>query len=98
MRPEIVQLVSKGPLPSLSSSITMIEGWHEALEKIKPPLSDEEAAALIGLFPAREDERYGLAWTLVHPVETTPNWPLREYLKDRDNPWIAHLRQACRMQ
>ncbi|ADV62992.1 hypothetical protein Isop_2418 [Isosphaera pallida ATCC 43644] len=95
MRPEIHQLVGKGRLPSSTSSIPIIEEWQTALEKIKPPLSDEEAVALSKLFPNSEDECFGLAWTLVHLVETAPSWPIQACLQDKSNPWIVRLRQAA---
>jgi len=97
MRPEITHLVGKGQLPSSGSDILAIQQWQQGLEKIKPPLSNEEAAALAGLFPTSDDECYGLAWTLVHLVETAPGWPLQECLQNRDNPWIARLRHAAQL-
>ena len=97
MRPEVSHLVNIGPLPPSSSEIQRINDWQQAVEKIKPPLSDEEAEALTALFPAKEDECYGLAWVLVHLVETAPNWPLETCLQDMDNPWIVSLRRAARL-
>jgi hypothetical protein len=97
MRPEVSYLVNKGPLPSSSASIQQIKEWQEALERITAPLSDDEAEALTALFPAKEDECYGLAWVLVHLVETAPHWPLEHCLKDRDNPWIVRFRRAARL-
>ena len=91
MRPEVEELISRGRLPSSDSDFVKIQQWQETLEKINPPLSNEEAAALIELFPADEDECYGLAWTLVHIVETAPSWPLQECLENEGNPWIARL-------
>lgn len=97
MRLEVKHLIGKGQLPSSDSGIPTIEQWQEALEKIKPPLSDEEAIALTRLFPTNDDECYGLAWTLIHLVETAPSWPLKDCLHDKCNPWIARLRQAAKL-
>ncbi len=94
LRPEVSQLVGRGRLPSSNSAIPTIQAWQEALEKIKPPVSDAEATALITLLPANDDECYGLAWTLVHIIESAPNWPLQDHLQDTTNPWIARLRRA----
>jgi hypothetical protein len=93
MRPEVSNLVSKGPVPSAQGGVPQIKEWQEAFEKIKPPISDDEAKALIGLFPASDDDCFGLAWSLIHVVETCPHWPLRECLQDTDKPWLARLRQ-----
>jgi hypothetical protein len=97
MRPEVLKLVSIGPLPSSSSELQRINEWQEAVERIQPPVSDVEAEALTALFPPREDECYGLAWVLIHLVETAPNWPLEHCLQDRCNPWIVSLRQAAQL-
>jgi hypothetical protein len=93
MRPQVLHLVTKGPLPSSSAGIQQITEWQAAVEMITPPLSDDEAEALTALFPAKEDECYGLAWALVHLVETAPNWPLEHCLQDRQNPWFVRLRR-----
>jgi hypothetical protein len=69
--------------------------WQKSLQKVKPPLSDEEAEALVGLFPDSEDECFGLAWSMIHLVETAPHWPLKQCLSDKTNPWIANLRKRC---
>jgi hypothetical protein len=97
MRSEVSHLVDMGPLPPSSSGAQRINDWQEAVERVKPPLTDEEAEALTSLFPANEDECYGLAWVLVHLVESAPNWPLEQCLQDRGNPWIASLRRAAHL-
>lgn len=95
MRPEVSHLVSKGPLPSSRGGVQQIKDWQEAFEQIKPPISDEEAKALITLFPTTDDDCFGLAWSLVHLVETAPHWPLQDCLQDTGKPWVARLRQRC---
>jgi hypothetical protein len=97
MRPEVKHLVGRGRLPSSNSNVSTIQAWQEGLEKITPPVSDSEAAALIELFPLYDDECYGLAWTLLHLIESAPDWPLEDYLHDRTNPWVARLRQAAKL-
>src|SRR5262245_39260975 len=94
MRVEVVQLAKMGTFPKSTTDIDAIELWQETLETIKPPLSDEEAAVLVGLFPENDDDCFGLAWTLIHLIETAPNWPLKSCLETQDNPWIFRLRQA----
>lgn len=91
VRPEVLNLVRVGPLPNSKSSVQTIAEWSDALEKISPPVSDEEAEVMTGLFPKCEDDCFGLAWTLIHLVETSPHWPLQHCLQDSDNPWIVRL-------
>jgi hypothetical protein len=93
MRPEVCQLVGKGPLPSSKSGVQQIKEWQEAFERIKPPISDEEAKALANLFPATDNDCFSLAWSLLHLVESSPHWPLQECLVDTAKPWIALMRQ-----
>jgi hypothetical protein len=56
-------------------------------------LSDEEAEALTSLFPSTEDECFGLAWSMIHLIETAPHWPLEQCLQNTSNPWVAYLQQ-----
>src|SRR5262245_11640318 len=93
MRAEIAHLLSKGPIPSSKGNVQQIKEWQEAFERITPPVSDEEAEALTGLFPPDDDDCFGLAWSLIHLVETSPHWPLQRCLQDTNKPWIARLRR-----
>jgi hypothetical protein len=95
VRPEVVNLVSQGPLPPSLSSVERIKTWQIALEKIMPPLTNDEAGALVALFPAVEDDCFGLAWTLIHLIETAPDWPSEQALQNQNNPWVMCLRQRC---
>jgi|SRR5579872_956357 len=97
MRPAVEALICKGVLPPSTASVQDITDWQEAVEKIEPPLSDEEAAALSTLFPAEDDDCFELAWTLIHLVETAPHWPLVQCLNDHSNPWITYLRERARL-
>lgn len=95
MRPEVENLLSKGRLPASDAEIARIAEWQDAVERIIPPLADEEARALVPLFPDREDDCYGLGWTLLHLVETAPGWPLLDCLRNEANPWMH--RSMCRV-
>ena len=96
MRPEVIDLVKKGPLPSARGGVELIKEWQEMLERITPPVFDKEAEALTELFPANDDDCFGLAWSLIHLIETSPDWPLQRCLQNSDNPWIARLQQRAR--
>ena len=95
MRAEVMQLIAKGRLPDSKSSPRLIMEWQQALERIGAPLSNDEAAALTAVFPTSEDECFGLAWTLLHLIETAEDWPIEECLRDFANPWICRLRKAA---
>lgn len=91
MRQEVRELVELGPLPDEEADVERIRRHDERLHRITEPVTDEEARALVGLFGP--DNCYGLAWTLLHLIETAPNWPLEECLQDDGNEWIRRLRQ-----
>ena len=95
MRSEVLNLIALGQIPSSKSQISAIEAWQNAVQQVSFPITDEEAHALIKLFSSTEDECYGLAWNLVHLVESAPQWPLKSCLQDTSNPWIIRLRIAA---
>jgi hypothetical protein len=57
-------------VPDPEADVQVIEQFETALRNIGSPISDEEAIALARLFS--EDDCYGLAWTLLHLIETAP--------------------------
>jgi hypothetical protein len=96
MRPEVHELVAMGPLPDSSSGsgdMLRLEEYQRLLGAIAKPVSDEESAALAGLFGP--DDCFGLAWTLVHLVESAPGWPLLDRLPSVDNEWVSLLRERA---
>jgi hypothetical protein len=95
IRSQVAGLIAKGPMSSSSSGVDQIKAWQETLGKIAPPLSDDEAAALTGLFPTQDEDCFGLAWSLIHLIETAPHWPLERCLADSTNPWVLRLRQRA---
>jgi hypothetical protein len=87
-------LVGLGPLPSSEKpDIQKLKTFEEALSKVTKPVSDEDARALVSLFGP--DDCFGAAWTLLHLIETAPNWPLCDCLEEPDNEWIIRLRQRA---
>ena len=94
MRNAVTELIELGPLPSSDNpDIEKLKKYQELLESIKPPLSDEEATALVGIFGP--DECFGLAWSLLHLIESAPGWPLLEYLQGSENEWVVRLRERA---
>lgn len=84
------ELAILGPLPgSASPDIAKLRKQENALRRVRKPISDDEARALIALFGP--DDCHGLAWTLVHLIESAPNWPLDDCLRDADTAWVQQL-------
>jgi hypothetical protein len=84
-----------GPFPSEQDLIRadpycFVEKYEQLLRSIEKPVTDEEAAILTGLFGT--DDFFGVCWTLVHLIETAPNWPLDECLENVGNCWIQNLK------
>ena len=40
------------------------------------------------------DDCFGAAWTLLHLIETAPNWP-QEPLEDNGNEWLQMLNRRA---
>src|SRR4051794_26015272 len=93
MRDEIAHLVELDPLPAEQAPVEDFDRYEPALAVVTPPVTDEEARALVGLFGP--DDCFGAAWTLVHLIETAPGWPLWDCLKDSSNPWVVLLRESA---
>jgi hypothetical protein len=86
MREAVQKLGALGPLPdSDSADEEQLRLYEDLLKQITPPVSDEEARILVGIFGP--DESYGLAWTVLHLVESAPGWPLRDCLDGELNEW-----------
>ena len=96
IRREIRELQLLGPLPDSSADETTIERHEQLLSRIQAPVTDDEAKLLVRLFGP--DDCYGLAWTLLHLIETAPGWPIEESLEDRTTEWIARMRRAAGLE
>ncbi|MGI5138390.1 MULTISPECIES: hypothetical protein [unclassified Streptomyces] len=70
MRPEVQAFVADGPLPDWDASEEEVDRRYEQLRAISRPVTAEEAQALAGCFGP--DDCYGVAWMLVHLIETGP--------------------------
>jgi hypothetical protein len=66
-------LVALGPLPADDDlDEASAKPYVEALDQLLDAPTAEEAAALVGLFPPDESRSLGLAWPLLHAIETSP--------------------------
>lgn len=91
MQDAICTLVLLGPLPkSIEVDIEQLRRIEAALAKVQTPLSRAEAEALLPVFGP--DDCFGLAWSLLHLVETAPD--LGDVLANADpsNEWMERLR------
>ncbi|MFF3609153.1 hypothetical protein [Streptomyces sp. NPDC002463] len=70
MRPEVQTFVDAGPLPDWDGDEAEIDRRFEQLEAIAAPVTPDEAQALAGCFGP--DDCYGVAWSLLHLIETSP--------------------------
>ncbi|MBN8888575.1 MAG: hypothetical protein J0I77_22875 [Rudaea sp.] len=96
MQSKVEELMKLGPLPgSANPDVVWLEKVQNLLTEIKQPVSDVEAMVLVKLFGP--DYCFGLAWTLLHLIETAPGWPLNDVLDRVGGEWGDRLRQRARM-
>ncbi|MEV6594217.1 hypothetical protein [Streptomyces acidicola] len=89
LRCEVADLVAAGPFPDEDAEVEAIEETQLLLERVPKPVTDKEARALATLFGT--DNCFGLAWTLLHLIETAPGAILAEYEECADNKWVQML-------
>ena len=91
MQTAVVELATMGSLPlSAGADPKIVERWQNLLAAVKTPVSDDEARALVRVFGP--DDCFGLAWTLLHLIETPPNWPLHDCLSLDGSEWVECLK------
>lgn len=91
---ELVQsIVELGPLPAGDAWDDSVSDREEWLHAIVPPLTSEEAAALAKCFGP--DDCSGLAWTLVHLIESAPTSPVTADPGPHANAWLRRLWQRA---
>ena len=91
IRPEVQQLVDLGPFPSSDDADPHeIERRGALLDRIARPPTRAEAAALLACFGP--DDAFGLAWSLLHLIETAPmGIPIDHKPSASENEWIRRL-------
>ncbi|MFE2839248.1 hypothetical protein [Streptomyces mirabilis] len=89
MRPEVQTFVADGPLPDWDSSEEEVDRRYDQLCAIVRPVTGEEAKALVSCFGP--DDCYGVAWTLLHLIETGPNPVLATDPGPDANEWHQRL-------
>lgn len=90
VRDAVRALVGAGVFPSEDSgSLEEIERTQRLLEEVTPPVSDDEAQLLLGIFG--RDGCFGLSWSLLHLIETAPGATRLDYSAHADNIWIQRM-------
>jgi hypothetical protein len=89
IRQEVRAFVDLGPLPPSDASEEEIARHEQALVEITMPVSQDEASLLIASFGP--DDCFGLAWTLLHLVESAPTPPLTRDPGPESNEWLCRL-------
>ncbi|MGW1755804.1 hypothetical protein [Streptomyces mirabilis] len=70
MRPEVQAFVADGPLPDWhTDDEELVDRRFRQIEAISAPVTPAEAHALAGCFGP--DDCYGVAWSLLHLIETS---------------------------
>jgi hypothetical protein len=95
MREEVVKLIQLGSFPNETSATPeIIDQYADLIDKISPPVSLDEAKSLLTLFGT--DTFFGLAWSLVHLIETCPEWSAKALANVENNMWGNILREKLR--
>ena len=89
IRREVEEFARLGPLPPISASAEAIQKHQIALLAIRGPLSAEEAELLLASFGP--DDCYGLAWTLVHLIESAAGMGQFDTPGSSANEWWRRL-------
>lgn len=89
IREEVAKFAALAPLPPSSADASLIRRYEEALERITPPVTCEEASALTAWFG--EDDCFGLAWTLLHLIESSPTPAVPNDPGRGVNRWLLQL-------
>lgn len=92
MQSAVEELLKIGPLPSSANADeAYLELFQNLMMEIELPISDAEARALLSLLGP--DDCFGLAWMLVHIIESSPRWRLHDALDSGPKEWTEVLRR-----
>jgi len=89
LRPEVLHFLALGPLPPSQATDAEIEQFEQALAQIEAPLTVAEAKALLSSFGP--DDCFGLAWSLVHLIESAPVPVATGPLPESADDWVRLL-------
>ena len=94
MRNEVKALIDLGTFPSeRDATVDRLQAIEAAYKAITRPISNDEARQLVTLFG--NDGCFGMASSLMHLIETAPDWPLADCLRNSTNLWLLELRERA---
>jgi hypothetical protein len=92
MRSSVANLIALGQLPEeAAAEVSQLQAFESAINEISKPISDEEALALLAVFPTGEGSCFGLAWSVLHLIESAPGWPCQEARLHQASPWVRSM-------
>ncbi|MGN6302608.1 MAG: hypothetical protein ACTHN8_16120 [Angustibacter sp.] len=93
IRPEVAALARWAPLPPEDEwEPQRIDEFVAAIDAVSPPLTAQERRALIPVLGGpSEDSVYGVAWGVLHLLETAPDDGWQERLDTAASPWFDLL-------
>ena len=97
LRDSTLRIVSMGQMPADAPDVdpVVLTAWTLALAALDGPLTDEEAIALLPCLPPDDGTVFGLAWALLHAIESAPyGTALISELDDR-SWWVNLLKQRA---
>ncbi len=95
MREAVRQLSTMGQFPAESNADQQqVERFETLLTSVAPPLTIEEAGVLAGLLGP--DEFFGGGWTILHLLESMPEWPIDDVLRRIAQPWQDRMRNRLK--
>ena len=89
MQNGVLNLSSSGTLPTEDAQVAEVEAAERLIDAIEAPLTDQEAEALLACFG--HDACFGLAWSLLHLIETSPTAFPQVEPETTANPWVRLL-------
>ena len=90
VRAQVRAFAELGPLPAEDTvEQDDLEERERLLHRISGPVTDDEARLLMDCFGV--DNCYGLAWTLLHLIETAPTFRVDVEPRAGANEWVVRL-------
>lgn len=90
MRNEVLDLLKLGKLPDSNvADPIFLEKFQVMLGRIIPPVTESEARAMAELFGS--DDCYGIAWSLLHLIETSVKSDWSSAASSAGSEWIDRI-------
>lgn len=97
IRDEVNAVIALGRLPSSDADSASTDKWGKLLSNLKKPLNENESLALCSSLPILDDDCYGLAWSILHAIESCPVWSNKILSKAKiSGPWKDRLENRLR--